>query len=153
MTIKAMRYRRNWSWPPLVEVRIETHLRSLSLHVCSGASRLGDVKVDMFMPADIKADMFHLPLRDSSFETVLVDPPWKIENTLRPSLLWELRRVVKEGGQLILNSFWIPNIPGMELEKVLLGRPPVMWGLLSAFGFYRKIAYDRSMLEGGAIEA
>lgn len=150
-TRKANRYRKEWRFPPMVEAKIETYMRSPSLHVCSGASPLGDVRVDLNAPADVRSDMLHLPFKDGYFETVLIDPPWHYPNHLRPKLLWELRRVTKIGGHLILNCPWIPKIPRMKLDRVLVGLPPQFWTPVSLLGFYTRDQTTLDPLPNGHI--
>lgn len=137
-------YRKHWKFPPMLEVKLAEYLESPSLHVCSGSSELGDVRVDLYMKADVKADMLHLPFPDRYFQTVLIDPPWHFANDKRPKLLWELRRVVRIGGKLILDCPWIPKIPRMRLDRVLVGIPPQMWTPVSLIGFYTR---DQSTLD------
>jgi len=50
----------------------------LTLHLCSGYSELGDVKIDLDPEkrADIIADVQYLPLKPYSFDTIIFDPPW-----------------------------------------------------------------------------
>ena len=136
----ANRYRKQWRFPPLVEIKLAEYLHSPSLHVCSGQSPLGDVKVDLEVQLgpDVRGDMLHLPFKDESFQTVLIDPPWHFANHLRPKLLWELRRVLRVGGQLILDCPWIPKIPRMKLDNVLVRIPPQIWTPVSLIGFYTR---------------
>ena len=51
------------------------------LHVCSGRSDFGDVKVDRFIrPASpgVVADWNSLPFGNDSFSAVFADPPWNL---------------------------------------------------------------------------
>jgi hypothetical protein len=146
------RYRKEWSFPPIVEKKLEEFLVSPCLHVCPGASELGDVKLDLYTRADVKGDMLHLPFRDQRFQTVLIDPPWHFPNHLRPRLLWELRRVLMIRGRLILDCPWIPNVPGMRLDRVLVGRPPQIWTPVSLFGFYTRVQQTLDPTPGSVSE-
>lgn len=131
-------YRRKWRFPEWLEESLPRVLEHPCLHICAGESDLGDVRLDRYTDVDVRADMFNLPFRDESFQCVLIDPPWHLPNHLRPSLLWELRRVLKGGGLLLLNSIWIPKIPRLDLERVAIMMPRQFWTNVSALGFYRK---------------
>ena len=99
-----------------------------TLHVCCGSSGLGDVRIDLHTEADVKADMFHLPFRRETFDTVLCDPPWNLPYHVRFKLLYELRDVLKPGGRLIFNSLWFPHVRGLEVDPVIwIGVPGVSW--------------------------
>lgn len=140
--ITELRYRRAWSFPPLVELKLDTLIEPPSLNVCCGTSSLCDLKVDLFMDADLKADMLRLPFRDESFQTVFTDPPWHLAYHLRPKFLWEMRRVVRKNGKLILNCPWVPKIPKMILEKVMIGVPKAAWKNCIPVAIYRKADGD-----------
>lgn len=131
-------YRREWSWPDWLEGEIGEHLEHPCLHVCAGESKLGDLRLDAYTDCDFRADMFHLPFKDQSWLCILIDPPWGIQNHHRPALLWELRRVLAPGGLLILNSWWIPKVPGLRMERVAILRPRQFWTNVSAVAFYRR---------------
>lgn len=53
-----------------------------------------------------------------------------------------MRRVVRKGGKLILNSPWVPKIPKMILESVMIGIPKAAWKNCIPVATYRKPADD-----------
>ena len=136
--ITELRYRRAWSFPPLVEFQLEKLLEPPSVNICCGTSSLCDLKVDLFMQGDIRGDMFRLPFKDEAFQTVFSDPPWNMPYHVRPKYCWEMRRIVKKGGKFILNCPWVPKIPKMILESVMIGVPKAAWKNCIPVATYRK---------------
>lgn len=69
---------KSWSWDEGTEEWIKGMLIGYSLHLCCGNSKIGDVRMDILkrLKPDIVGDLFHLPFRPLSFDTVLVDPPF-----------------------------------------------------------------------------
>ncbi|MEM2257817.1 MAG: hypothetical protein QXU87_04005 [Candidatus Caldarchaeum sp.] len=71
----------------------------------------------------MRADIFHLPFRDDVFNTVLMDPPWNMPYNLRPRVVFEAKRVLREGGRLIFNAPWWPNAEGLYVREVWFAKP------------------------------
>lgn len=116
-----LKYIPAWRWPSDVEAFIRTRAQGFTLHVCNGNSSLGDLRIDRFSQhTDIIADMHHLPIKEESFDSVICDPPWALDNRLRIHLITEFRRVLKWGGILILNAPWCPKIPRLAIQEVLV---------------------------------
>ena len=97
-------------------------MRGYSLNVCSGACDLGDVRVDLNprKPGVIKADMRDLPFPDESFETVISDPPWRVNWFDRWRPFFELVRVCKVGGRIIFNSYYVPWSKQVKLVELFV---------------------------------
>ena len=99
------------------------------LHVCSGSLRLPwTVDIRPEVKPWIVADGCALPLQDSSFPAVLLDPPyvpaWARQYGTRypPTypLLREAARVVRRGGRIGILHFLVPFPPkGTKIVKVL----------------------------------
>src|SRR6267143_3784866 len=122
------KFKKAWSWPAQVEELIGKQIEGFSLHVCCGDSRLGDVRLDLEKQADIRGDMFHLPFKRETFDTVLCDPPWHLPYHVRHKLLYELRDVLKPGGRLIFNCIWFPKVRGLVVDPQLwVGVPNATW--------------------------
>jgi len=117
------KFQKAWSWPNSVEKFISSLIFSPSLHVFCGESSLGDIRVDLYIDADVKADAFHLPFRDNYFASVVADPPWHLAYHLRPKLIREIVRVLRPGGQLIWNCVWWPNSKSIKLTEVWFAKP------------------------------
>lgn len=69
----------------------------------------------------IRANIFQagLPLGDNSFDSIVADPPWKAVNkSARRALLDELTRVVKPGGCIIFNAWFIPTSQQTTIEAI-----------------------------------
>lgn len=99
------------------------------LHVCSGSSKLGDVRVDVVHDAaNLKADMFHLPFGDASFPVVICDPPYELNLQDRCKLAKELARVCRPGGRLLWKAPWLPHegfflIHDVTVQSIRAGLP------------------------------
>ena len=65
-----------WRWTQKELALMARELIHPVLHVCCGASDVGDVRIDIATSADIRADMNRLPIQSKSFATFLIDPPW-----------------------------------------------------------------------------
>ena len=107
-----------WAWPAEVEDFLAARSRGFTIHICNGTSKLGDLTIDKYMPADIIGDMYRLPIKTGAADTVICDPPWGIPRHLRHKLLFELRRVLKLGGSLLFNCPWMPRVPGLRLKEI-----------------------------------
>jgi Methyltransferase domain. len=132
-------FRRAWSWPGSVEEFVSTLLISPSLHVACGSSRVGDVRVDAFVNADVRGDMMHLPFRDCTFMSVLIDPPWHMPYHLRPKLAKELARVLRPDGVLVFNAPWRIRLRTLRLVDVFWADAPA-WRNCPLVMVYRKLA-------------
>jgi ubiquinone/menaquinone biosynthesis C-methylase UbiE len=96
-------------------------------------------------PDIIKADMFNLPFRDGSFDTVVCDPPWEIPYQQRHKLLWELCRVTKKGGKLVFNAYWWPKSKTLKVEEYWVGIPNSTWRNISLLIVARKIKTEKEI--------
>lgn len=135
------RFKKAWSWPTEIEAKIKSLLEGEVLHVCSGESQIGNVRIDLSKSADIRADMFWLPIRPESFDTVLCDPPWNLPYHVRHKLLFQLRDCLKPGGRLIFNCFWIPKIRGLQMEsEIFVGIPNAAFRNVSVLFLARRMA-------------
>ncbi len=146
-------FRKAWSWPRDIERKIAELIEGTSLHVCSGASSLGDLRIDLgkvengkrtfsnSVPPDVVASMFNLPIRPASFDTVICDPPWELPYHKRHKLLYELRDTLKPGGRLIFNCFWFPKIRGLSVDReIFVGVPHSTWRNASLLITARRMA-------------
>jgi len=137
------RFRKAWSWPFEVEQKIRALCEGMVLHVCSGESTLGDVRIDLEKKADIRASMYDLPIRPGSFDTVLCDPPWELAYHLRGRLLRSLRDALKPGGRLIFNCFWFPKTRGLAVDpEIYVGVPNSLWRNASLLITARRMALE-----------
>lgn len=137
----GVRWRPAWRWPKETERFIADLLEKAPrpvLHVCSGASRLGDVRADLYHPgADVAADIYNLPFASGSFGTVLADPPFPLDGTTLPDrlrMVQEMGRVVRRDGWVVIHAPWLPSPTWGVLEDVWIREtsghafpmPPVM---------------------------
>jgi hypothetical protein len=117
----GIHWRPAWEWPDKTKALILELLEDAPhpiLNVCSGATTLGDVTVDLHHPrADVHADARCLPLGDETVGTVLMDPPWTIQDFReRHRFVCEAGRVLDTGGLLLIYAPWMPRPTWAELE-------------------------------------
>lgn len=109
-------FREGWVWPKPIDQWFERQLGNLTdpaprpiVHVCSGSSRLGEVRVDRYhAAAGVKADMLKLPFKDGAFGTTICDPPYELRLQERAKLMFELARITRAGGRLLFKAPWHP---------------------------------------------
>lgn len=109
-----------WIWPKTIYDFVKNKSKGYTLNICCGMNDIGDVRVDLD-PKDksiIKADMRELPFEDNTFDTVIQDPPWKVDLFSRFKPFFECVRVCKVGGQIIYNSYWIPQSKMVKLREI-----------------------------------
>jgi hypothetical protein len=119
------KWRPIWGWGKDTEAFMREVLQDAPrpvVHVGCGASRIGDVRLDLHHPgADIKADARALPLADGYAGTVIHDPPWTVEVLPeREKWVQEAKRVLRVGGLYVLHAPWAPARPTMRFEKAFL---------------------------------
>lgn len=121
-----------WKFEPRVEAWVAAQLATVYrraprpiVHVCSGSSPLGDVRIDIAMRADVKGTVFQLPVRDGAAGTVLADVPWRMPYHLRLRANRELARILKPDGLFVAVQPWFPD-PCIVLdhEESRLSRKP-----------------------------
>lgn len=95
-------------WPQAVQSVLRDLLIPTSLHVCSGHSLLGDIRVDAdkFVFPDVVCDAARLPFGDQSFNSVLCDPPYNGRFQWNHDMLSELSRVARS--RIIFQHWFIP---------------------------------------------
>lgn len=124
-------FKQAWAWPERVEKYFRRNIKGRSCHVFSGSSKLGDVRIDI----ENKENVTHvynildtLPFDDNTFDVVFGDPPWKMPYHVRNKVMYEMRRICKVNGMIILNANWTPhNLKGcVLLEPIYIscGRMP-----------------------------
>lgn len=94
-------------WAKAVEEWLETQFVGSVLHVCSGKSMLGDVRVDLYEEsADYHWDAAHLPIAPQSFDTYLADVPYNGKFQWMHDTLNEAIRIARH--RIIWQSWFIP---------------------------------------------
>ena len=119
---KQTKLQKCWIWNETISDFVKERIKGYTLNVCAGASDIGDVKVDLD-PKDrsvIKGDFKKLEFKDNTFDTVVEDPPWKIGYYDRWKPFFECVRVVKVGGIIIYNAYWIPQSDDVELLECFI---------------------------------
>ena len=128
------------AFPPKVEARIRKLVASPCLHLFSGRSKIGDVRVDLERPeATVNMDVFDYLIRgpgcDRQWKWILADPPYRLTEPNRKLLGHAqtysvaanivLRSALSDFFQRYTeNILWfdqcIPPIKGFRWEKVWL---------------------------------
>jgi hypothetical protein len=104
-------------WPESVQSFVQNLLIPVSLHVCSGHSLLGDIRVDAdraVLP-DVVCDAARLPFADQSFDSVLCDPPYNGRFQWNHDMLSELSRVARR--RIIFQHWFMPADPHGRWRK------------------------------------
>jgi hypothetical protein len=132
-------------WPKQVEKFVESLFIGKTLHVCSGKSTIGDLKVDLFdETAELKANAAKIPLRDKTFDTVLSDPPYNGKLQWNHDLLTELARIARK--RIIFQHWFMPGDKlgryrkdhNFKISQLYLWQPRTYFGranVLSVFDF------------------
>ena len=97
-----------------------------SLHVCCGASQLGDVRLDLDAchSPDVLGDGARLPFPDDAFDVLLCDPPYTGRLQWNHDLLSELARVARR--RLVFQHWYVPA---------------------TAYGYYRECRWKFALTE------
>lgn len=95
-------------WAESIEDYLQALFIGSTLHLCSGASQLGDVRLDLDVAhrPDIKADAARVPFADDSFDTVLCDPPYNGVFQWNHDVLSELPRIASQ--RIVFQHWFIP---------------------------------------------
>ena len=95
-------------WPQAVQSVLQDLLIPTSLHVSSGHSLLGDIRVDAdeLVSPHVVCDAARLPFADQSFNSVLCDPPYNGRFQWNHGMLSELSRVARK--RIIFQHWFIP---------------------------------------------
>ena len=93
--------------------------------------------------------MNKLSFPDNTFDTVISDPPWKINFFKRQKPFFECVRICKVGGTIIYNCTWRPASKYVRLKEVFV-RTDAPWAGISYIWIFEKIAdIPKEIVEGG----
>lgn len=126
-----------------------------SLHVCSGHSVLGDIRVDSdkVVSPQIICDVSRLPFADRSFDSVLCDPPHNGRFQWNHDMLSELSRVARK--RIIFQHWFIPadqhgrwkKFHSFQMTAAYAWQPKTYFGraqIITVFdGLYENTSEDR----------
>ena len=142
-------------WTKDIEQEILNEICGLHpvIHICSGASSIGDVRLDLHMLKDctdwashegnrcfgkpnVKGDMTMLPVKSGIAEAVICDPPYDMKQHGKqlPLLFSELVRITAPGGKVIFLAPWIIQNEVLEPKKIWLRPAGIRKG---AFPIYK----------------
>jgi len=138
-----LKFNRRWSWNigDIKTIRAELDdCISPVFHICSGASIIGDYRIDrypvnknnelMHRPVDyrdrkhpnILGDMLNIPFKSGVADTVVCDPPYDynfFKSSCFDGLVNELVRILKPRGKLLFYSPWVVYHPNLSILKLL----------------------------------
>jgi len=136
-----LRFRKSWRWnDEVTDFFRERITNKYSLHVCCGQSELGDVRLDLDPSSKRthEGDMSDIPFSINTFDIVFGDWPWKMNFYKRWKPFYEMARVCKVDGHIIVNATWMPYAESTLLEETYL-RCDSPFGTISAILVYRKL--------------
>jgi hypothetical protein len=120
------RYIETFSWTGSIQQFLNNVvLERPLLNVCSGATKWGDINLDMFEPSDVKGEWINLPFSNNSFSAVFADPPWDgsykanvskfVHEALRIAPVAYLMAPWIFGGKFAkLTNCWVRQFPGIN---------------------------------------
>lgn len=144
MKVNDFKFKKAWAWPKKVEDYFKEEIKGKnSCHVFCGSSDLGNVRVDIVSEkATHKEDILKgLSFKDESFDIVFGDPPWELPYHVRHKVMYELRRICKINGLIIINCNWTPNnLKGcILLEPILISTSRMPWANTALIFKYLKL--------------
>jgi hypothetical protein len=100
------RYVKAFSWTGTIQRFLDEQIieRPL-LNVCAGRTSWGDVTVDRYEQAKVKAAWIALPFASSSFGACFADPPWDAE--YKPEVAAFMREALRVAPVAYLMAPWI----------------------------------------------
>lgn len=132
-------YKSSWRQPEDIDRYIRERIEGYSLNVCVGESPLGDITLDADKShnPDTIGDMNNLPFEDSTFNTVIFDPPWKMGYFQRQKPFFECVRVTEPNGLILANMRWIAESQNTDIEETIV-RADDEWANISVIVSHRK---------------
>jgi len=135
-----------WFWTHANITSIKALIPKLDppiIHICSGCSSIGDVRLDRSYindpkiitngdrkPCNVMGDFHKLPFKSGIGGSIICDPPYKYDFT-KPQLINEIVRICKPGGKIVFISPWIPNNKNISIINTEL------WNVGSNGAYYK----------------
>ena len=132
-----------WTFNIQLKTWFQKRMKGYTLHVPCGKTRFPNainVDLDPNSVADIIADMFHLPFKSNTFDTIISDPPYKLAYDKRAKWVRELLRVVKKehGSRILLKLDFIPYFgPQWDLKELVVYQGKRYWAHVSLLLHYQ----------------
>lgn len=147
-----LKFKKAWAWPQRVEELMKDLIKDkYSCHVFCGSSEIGDVRIDIETnKATHKEDILKgLSFKDETFDIVFGDPPWKMPYHLRSKIMYEMRRITKKNGLIVLNCNWHPNnLKGcLLLEPFYISANRMPFSNVAFIFKYLKLMTDKELME------
>ena len=132
-----------WVFNLDLKLWFESRMEGEVLHLCCGKTRFNALNIDLDpnSEADLLADMFHLPVRPESFDTVICDPPYKLAIHKRAqwvrTLLYPIKK--KRGSRILLKTDFIPYFgPAWTLKELVIYQGARYWAPISLLLHYER---------------
>jgi len=125
------RYIEAFSWTDSIDEFLSANVKERPLlNVCSGKNAFGDVTMDKYEPADVKADWSNLPFARDSFAAVFADPPWNsgykaavsefVREALRVApIAYLMAPWIYGSSSAYLARVWVRQFPGVNAPILL----------------------------------
>lgn len=145
---QALRFKTAMIWEKEVSDFVRSRVRGLSLNIPCGMSEIGDVRIDQ--NPESKAQRFQdffdymKMCDDNTFDTVISDPPWKIQYYHRARWFFACVDKCKVGGRIIYNATWIPTSKCVELEELWV-RQSTTFANVSVLSVFKKLQTSEGM--------
>ena len=110
-----------WGWTKEVEALIAKQVRGYCVHLCSGDSEIGDIRVDLYARSHSNwfEDVRDLSLPSEFADTVVCDPPYNYGRAgVEAACVFHSIRILKPGGRLLWYHFNVPYEQALELEQL-----------------------------------
>jgi hypothetical protein len=141
--VRQLDFRPAFIWESEIEDFVRERVNGYSLNVPCGASKIGDVRLDLDTNLSMRGayDFFkdRLGYPNNTFDTVISDPPWRVGHFFRPKLFFSLVDVCKVGGTIIYNATWIPTSKYVKLKETWI-RQSSQFSNVSIISVFEKIA-------------
>jgi len=131
-----------WRWTKDIDTEIVRQLEGIKkpiVHVCSGFSGIGDIRLDRFFSSqqkvfkdsrvcglpNLKGDMTKLPIKSGVCGAVVCDPPYDMKRHGKDynNLIAELIRVVAPAGKILFVCPWIIYHKTIYPQQIFLRKP------------------------------
>ena len=141
MQHSKLRFKTSMIWEPEISEFVKSRMKGYTLNAPCGSSTLGDVRVDTepTNPATYFGDFLSfMPGEQSIFDTVISDPPWKVQYYHRPRWFFKAVELCKTGGTITYNAPWVPTSKYAELTELWV-RQSTTFSNVSCLSVFKKL--------------
>jgi len=133
-----------WAFNEDLRAWFSERAKGRTLHLCCGYTHFDfaiNLDVDRQANLDVQADMFDLPFKDNTFDTIICDPPYRLAIHKRALWVREMFRVIKKkkGSRILLKTDFIPYFSNFELKELIVYQGKRYWAPVSLLLHYELI--------------